>query len=52
MTCDSLQNYKRACQAELSNDDKTPEIMMEDHAWLRRNERRGASFFVEDVGIE
>ena len=31
MSCDSLQNYKRACQAELSDDSKTPEITMEDH---------------------
>ena len=31
MSCDSLQNYKRACQAELSDESKTPEISMEDH---------------------
>ena len=31
MSCDSLENYKRACEAELADKDKTPEITMEDH---------------------
>ena len=36
MSCDSLQNYKRACQAELSDESKTPEISMEDHDMAER----------------
>ena len=31
MSCDTLENYKRACEEELSDDRKTPEITMDEH---------------------
>ena len=31
MSCDSLDNYRKVCEAELADVRKTPEISMDDH---------------------
>ena len=31
MSCDSLDNYRQVCKAELADEGKTPEITLEDH---------------------
>ena len=36
MSCDTLQNYKRVFQAELSDQSKAPEITMQDHDTAER----------------